>query len=89
MNSRSKHLNERENIHKLHFPHRMFLNGWVLVFFKFGMNWVRPLPTYRLTYYLIILTLNYLKLSFKEMRISLTTSYESWNTPSALNPATL
>lgn len=28
-----KHLNERENLHKLYFPHTMFLNGWVLVFF--------------------------------------------------------
>lgn len=28
-----KHLNEKENLHKLHFPHRMFLNGWVLGFF--------------------------------------------------------
>lgn len=65
---RYKHLNENENLHKLHFLHRMFLNGrfWI---FLFGMNKVRPLPTYRLTSFRIILTLNYLKLSFKEMRI--------------------
>lgn len=28
-----KHLNERENLHKLHLPHRMFLYGRVLFFF--------------------------------------------------------
>lgn len=57
--------------------------------FLFGINRARPLLTYRLISFLIISTLNYLKLSFKEMRISVTISYESWNTPSALNLVTL
>lgn len=30
---RHKHLNENENLHKLHFLHRVFLNGRVLDFF--------------------------------------------------------
>lgn len=64
----------------------LMVGFWV---FLFGMNRLRPLPTYGLGSFLFILTLNYLKLSFKEMRLSLTTSHESWNTPSALNLATL
>lgn len=74
---------------KIHINYIFFILNGEGLFFLFGMNRVRPLPTYELTSFLIILTLNCLKLSFKEMRISLTTSYESWNTPSALNLAIL